>query len=336
MSSPDQLSALITAGWAAQAVYAMAELRIADLLESGPMTAQEVAANLDLDALAAERLLNALATLELVGQTETGQYELTPLGTMLREDAPNSMRAWAIWWGHYNWPVWGNLVYSIRTGKSARAMLSGTEAFGMIEADPMAAAVFDRAMSELTRLSSQSVTNAYDFSPFSQIMDVGGGKGELLAAVLAANPNAKGILFERKHALEAAERRLADDPAQARIEFVEGDFFASIPSGSDAIVLKSVIHDWNDEDAGRILANCRRALESSATLILVERVLPDRFGTTPADRAAARADLHMLVALGAKERSESAFRKLLKESGFDLRLNLPAEMGLNVLEAVPV
>lgn len=331
MSSSDRLSALITAGWAAQAVYVMAELRIADFMKAEPRSARDVAEALELDPCAVERLLKALTTLELVRQSETGDFHLMPLGEMLREDAPDSMRAWALWWGHYNWPVWGNLLYSIRTGKSARSMLSGNEGFEMIETDPQAAAVFDRAMLELTRHSARSVVDAFDFSPFGVVLDVGGGAGELLAEILGAHPAARGILFERAHALAMAEDRLRGKD----VSLVEGDFFVEIPSGADLIVLKSVIHDWADGDARRILGNCRSALSFDARLLLVERVLPDRFGTTDSDRAAARADLHMLVALGAQERTEVQFRTLLAESGFELVGVRSIAMGLSLLEAVP-
>ena len=331
----ERLSALITAGWAAQAVYVMAELHLGDLLDGTPQTADELAEKTGAHPDALARLLRGLATLDLLRSHPEGKYELTAMGEMLAERSKNSMRSWALWCGAYNWPVWGNLLYTIRTGKSARAMLSGTEAFGLIESDPQAAVIFDRAMAELTHLSAGSIVRSYDFSPFKTIVDVGGGTGALLEAILRSNPGVEGVLFDRDHAIEGAKERFAEDGLKDRVKLVTGDFFASIHPGADAYLLKSVIHDWDDSDAAQILSNCLAAMNRQGTLLLVERVLPDAVEPTDDHRAAARADLHMLVALGARERTETQFRTLLETSGFRLRRTLAAGMGLSLLESAP-
>lgn len=333
--APERLSSLISAAWAAQAVYVMAELRLGDLLLENPHSAEDLAQKTGANPDALARLLRGLVTLDIVRLGPQNLYEITETGELLAEKSENSMRSWAIWWGAYNWPVWGNLLYSVRTGMSARAELSGTESFGYIESDPQKAEIFHRAMAELTHLVAGSIVHAYDFSSFGTLVDVGGGTGVLLEAILRANPGLSGVLFDRVHAIEAAKERFTGGDLEARLELVTGDFFASIPPGADAYLLKSVIHDWDDSEAVRILANCLEAMNRRGTLLLVERVLPDAVKPTDEHRAAVRSDLHMMVALGARERTEAQFRALLANSGFRLQRTLAVGMGLSLLESVP-
>ena len=211
---------------------------------------------------------------------------------------------------------------------------TGTEGFQHLENDPEAAGTFNQALVELTRLTASNVVRAYDFSSVRHIVDVGGGYGELLSAILAANSSARGTLFDRPHAIEGARRHLEQAQLSDRCEFVAGDFFQSVPRGADAYVLKSVIHDWNDEKSGEILRNCRDAMGPGARLLLVERVLPMRWETSAAHQSTARSDLTMLVALAAQERTEDEFRKLLDSAGFELTRVCQAGM-VSVLEAFP-
>src|SRR5262245_23928286 len=245
MSHRSTLQEMLTSSWMAQALHVAAELRIADLLRDGPHTSDELAATSGADPPSLHRLLRALTTIDVCREREDGSFEVTPTGALLGTDVPGSLRAWTIWWGRYLWPVWGQLLYSVKTGKSARALLIGTKGFEHLAGDPEAAAVFNEALGELTRLTAQSIVRAYDFSGLKRIVDVGGGYGELLASILRAHPGASGVLFDLDHAIGEARRRFQEAGLAERCEFVAGDFFRWLPRGGDAYVLKSVIHDWD-------------------------------------------------------------------------------------------
>ena len=332
----ERLLEAIHSSWVAQAAYVAAELRLADLLADGPRTSDELARETQTHAASLHRLLRALSTIDICRETDDGRFALAPLGSMLRTDAPGSLRHWTMWWGGNLWPVWGNLLYSVRTGKSARSMLTGTEGFGHLERDPQAAAVFNKGLAELTTLTAQSVVSAYDFTGLRHIVDVGGGYGQLLAAILKVNPSARGVLFDLPHAIEGARAFLTGAGVAERCEFVAGDFFQSVPAGADAYVLKSVIHDWNAERGRTILQTCRRAMTNEGSrLLLVERIVPERLEPTAEHRSLARTDLSMLVALAAQERSEADFRQLLDAGGFYVTRIVPAGMTVSVIEAFP-
>lgn len=322
---------LITASWAAQAAHAAAEFRLADLLADGPRSSADLAAAAGCHEPSLHRLLRAMVTIGLCTQTDDGRFAVTPMGAMLSENHPSSLRAWAIWWGRYLWPTWGELLYSVRTGRSARAAQTGTEGFGHLERDPAAAEVFNRALVELTRLATASILRAYDFSSFRRIVDVGGGHGELLAAILRASPESRGVLFDLPHAIPGARRHLEEAGVAGRCETVAGDFFESVPTGGDAYILKTVIHDWPDDAAARILATCRRAMASgSARLLIIDRVMPERLG--PGDQGMARSDLTMLIAHAGMERTAEQFRALLAAAGLGMLRVVPAGV-LSIIEA---
>jgi SAM-dependent methyltransferase len=325
----------VTNSWMAQAAYVAAELRLADLLADGPRTSEDLAVATGADAPSLHRLLRALTTIEICREREDGSFEITPMGSLLGADTPGSLRSWTIWWGTNLWQVWGNLLYSVKTGESARKLLTGTDGFKHLEGNPETAAVFNQALSELTRLTSNSVVQTYDFSGLKRIVDVGGGYGELLICILRANPAISGVLFDLPHAIEGGKRRLEQAVLARRCEFVEGDFFASVPDGADAYILKSVIHDWDDKNGKLILENCRSAMGNKGRLLLVERILPDRLEVSAAHQAAVRTDLTMLVAHAAHERTEVEFRELLNSAGFNVSQVIPIGMTFSVIEACP-
>jgi SAM-dependent methyltransferase len=328
------LLGIVTASWMSQAVYVAARLGVPDLLAEGSRTSEEIAAASGAHAPSLQRLLRALTTIGICRES-AGAFEITPMGSLLRTDAPDSVRSWTIFWGEYLWPIWGHLLYSVETGESARTLLLGTRGFEHLERDPEAEAVFHQAMVELTRLISRDVVRAYDFSGLTRIVDVGGGYGELLAAILEKNPGAVGVLFDQAHAIEGGRRRLEAAGLESRCEFVAGDFFDAVPSGADAYILKSVLHDWNDESCRTILDRCRRAMDSSGKLLLVERVVPEPLEPSADHQAVARSDLLMLVALAGQERTEAQFRDLLDAAGFRMARAVPVGSTFCVLEASP-
>jgi hypothetical protein len=334
LSAAHQLLECITGSWKTQALYAAAELKIADMLANGPRTSEELAAASGAHAPSMHRLLRALATIEICVERKDGSFEITPMGALLGTDATDSLRSWTIWWGMHLWPVWGNLLHSVITGQCARKLVTGTEGFGHLEQDPEAAARFNLAMAELTHLSTESVAESYDFSGLKSIVDVGGGYGELLLTLLKAYPDISGTLFDLPHAMEGARQHFAEAGVISRCDFYAGNFFDSIPGGADAYILKSVIHDWDDDKSRQILENCRQAMGQRGRLLLVEQVLPDHLENSATHQSLMRSDLTMLVAHAAKERTESEFRALLNTAGMRTTRIILANSTFSVIEAV--
>jgi ubiquinone/menaquinone biosynthesis C-methylase UbiE len=332
IAAAHQLLDLINGSWVAQACYVTARLGIADLLAAGPRTADELAAATGTHAPALRRLLSALGSVGICRQCDDGSFEMTRLGQLLRADVPCSIRAWALQWGGESWQVWANLLHSIKTGHSARSLITGNEGFEHLERDPDAAQIFNQAMVDLTRLAAVDIARAYDFAG-KRVMDVGGGYGELLAHILSVYPTAQGVLFDMPHAISKARDHLAGRGLQGRCEFIAGDFFASVPSGADIYLMKTVIHDWPDDKARDILRTCRRAMQAGARLLIIERLMPERLEPSMENRSLARVDLHMLVALGAQERTLNEMLALLGAAGFERVRRIGTGSEFQILEA---
>ena len=327
-----ELLDLVNGSWIAQACYVAARLGIADLLAAGPRSAADLAAATATDAAALRRLLSALGSVDICRQREDGSFEMTRVGRTLQTDAPCSMRAWTLQWGGEAWRVWANLLHSVRTGQSARSLITGDSGFAHLERDPQAAQIFNQAMVDLTRLAAMDIARAYDFGG-KRVMDVGGGYGELLAQILLTHPGARGVLFDMPHAISRAREHLGGRQLEDRCEFVAGDFFASVPTGSDVYVLKTVIHDWADDKARDILRSCRAALAPNARLLIIERLMPERLEPSAENRALARVDLHMLVALGAQERTQAQMQALLAAVGLKMLRRIETASEFQILEA---
>lgn len=329
----EKLLELINCSWKSQAVFVAAQLGIAELLANGPRTCAELAEATASHAPALLRLLRSLATIEICVDHGDGSFAITPLGRLLASDSPGSLRFWAMWWGGHLWPVWGKLLYSVRTGMSARTLLLQTEGFQHLDRDPEAATIFHRALIELTRLAASRIVEACDFSGVRRIVDVGGGSGELLAAILRNNPQLSGALFDLRHAVEHGRRHLEKSGLASRCECVVGDFFQSVPEGGDCYILKSVLHDWNDDRCRALLRNCRAALGNSARLLIIEEMLPNHLDNSPAHQAIARSDLTMLAALAGQERTEPELRTLLSSVGLGVTRILPTRSTFSIIEA---
>lgn len=332
LATAAKLIEMIGASWMSQVTCVAAELGISDLLASGPKRVDDLARATQCHRPALHRLMCALVSLGLCVERENDSFELTFLGSLLRSDVPFSVRAWAIWWGKYEWPVWGSLLHSVQTGQGARKLVTGFDAYDYLQRDVQAAAIFNRAMTDITQLVAREVVRVYDFSGLKRIVDVGGGHGELLAAVLQAHPDVRGVLFDLPHVIDGAKSRKG---LQDRCELIAGDFFASVPSGADAYVLKGVLHNWHDERSSAILRNCRRELSPDGKVLIVERIMPACIEASIEHRAVIRADLNMLVGPGGRERTESEFRDLLAASGFEMRRLFPTAVGFSVIEAIP-
>jgi SAM-dependent methyltransferase len=333
-----QLTRLILSLWAPQSIHAAAALRIPDLLAGGPRRSDELARAAGAHPGALYRLMRALVALELCTQTEDGGFALTPMGDYLRSDSPDSARSWALLMGgRYVWHGWECLVDCVRTGQPAPKLLGEKETFEAMAADPEGAAIFYQAMVETTRQAAGALIKAYDFSGVRSLVDIGGGYGVLLAAILAAYPGMRGKDFDLPHCQEGATRLFAEGGVDGRAEFVAGSFFESVPAGADAYVLKSVIHDWDDERSLAIFKNCREAMKNGARLLIIEPTVPERVGSSSHDGVIIGSDLNMLVMAGGRERTEAEFRGLLEASGLRIaRIVTAPPTAFSVIETLSV
>jgi len=316
-----------------QALYAFTVLGFADLIGDRRRVAADLAAAAKADRSAVNRLLRALAAAGVLDEDEQGGFALTPLGEGLREDTPGSLAGWTALVGSENfWANWGGLTDSVRTGKTGWRLRLDVDAWDYRAHHPDENLRFDRAMVSITSASAGSVAEDYDFSRFGTIVDVGGGRGTLIAQVLSRNSAASGVLFDQPHVVDGAAPLLKAHGVFERCPVVGGSFFESVPAGGDAYVLKSVLHDWSDPEAVRILKTVRAATRPGAVLLLVERVLePPNLGLP-----GKLGDLNMLVNPGGIERTREEWDRLLAAGGFGLLEVHPTRGMFSVLESTPV
>jgi len=314
-----------------QPIMVAARLGIADLVEEAPRTADELAHATKAHAPSLRRLLRFLTVLGIFAEDATGKYRQTPLSDVLRSNHPESIRNTARMYGSPTfWRSWGDLYETVLTGEPAFDRIFGTSHFDYLRAHPDDAAIFNAAMSSGAYLVLSVIPTAYDFSQFRRIVDVGGGQGALLDGILSANPGLLGVLLDLPEVVAGA-MRLREGPNAQRCQIVGRSFFESLPGGADGYLMKAVIHDWNDNDALRILRNCRRAIDNHGKLLLIERVLEPGNELDP-ERAM---DLNMLVMLRGRERTEAEFRALLDDAGFRLTRVIKMPLPWSIIECQP-
>jgi hypothetical protein len=314
------------------ALYAVAKLKIADLLMHGPLPVTELAQMTNSNADALYRVLRLLASAGVFAESAGKVFALTPMSDCLRADAPDSMRDMVIFIGNrFHAKVWSELSYSIETGKPAVEHVYGKPAFEVIFGDPEIAYDFNKAMTSFSRKIAPALLEAYDFSGIGTLMDVAGGHGAILCEVLSRYPGMKGILFDMPNVIEEATCHICSLNMDLRCQTVTGDFFDEIPAGADAYYMQHIIHDWADEPALKILANCRRALEGrkDGRLIIVDAVVPE----TSEPHFSKILDLEMLLMPGGRERTEREWRDLFHQAGFEIARIVPMQASESVIEA---
>lgn len=324
---------MVSGCWVSQAIYVAAKLGIADLLRDGPKPCGVMADATRTHAGALYRVLRALASLGVFAEDEEGRFGLTPLAECLQTGVPGSLRAYAIMLGEEeHWRPWGDVLYSVRTGQSAFDHVFGMPHFRYFAEHPEAARVFNDAMTSRSGQENDAIISAYDFSDLEAVVDVGGGQGTLLAAILHASSSTRGVLFDLPHVIAAARPALERTEQAGRCEFRAGDFFDAVPAGGDVYLLKKVILDWDDERAGSILKNCRTAMASTGRLLLIEPLIPP--GNSPSFNKLL--DLLMLVwTSGGRGRTETEHRTLLASAGFELARVIPTKSAVSIIEARP-
>lgn len=316
-----------------QAVYVMAKLGIADRLADGPLTASELASLVKADPRNLARVLRLAAYAGLVEEESGGRFRLTNAGEPLRSDVVDSVLPHAIMTGQEFYDAWGHLLHSVKTGESAFDHVYGAQFFDYLAENPDSQATFDAAMAVGTAdLFGRPLAEAYDFSSLQRIVDVGGGNGSVSAAILQLHPHLEAVIYDQPQVLPAADAYLKKQGVRDRCRLVEGNFFESIPEGGDAYLLSNIVHDWEDDRATKILRNCRRAMQPSARLLLLEMVMPPHGQPS----SAALYDVNMMVLLHGQERTEGEYRTLLAAAGFELRQITSVSDRIDLLEGMPV
>jgi ubiquinone/menaquinone biosynthesis C-methylase UbiE len=324
---------MITAFWVSRAIYVAAKLGLADLIKDQPKTAEELAAATGTHAPSLYRVMRALASVGVFAEDKEGRFANTPLSETLRSDVPGSLRAFAmVELGQEHFPAWGNLMHSVKTSEIAFDNLFKQSTWEYYAQNPEDAHNFNVAMKGLTEMLNAAVLQAYDFSGINKLIDIGGGTGSLVAAILNAYPQMRGVVFDLPHAVAEAGPMLDAAGVHDRCELVSGDFFESVTEGGDAYILKLIIHDWDDEKSVAILRNIHRAMNEQGRLLLVETVVPE--GNQP--HLSKFLDLNMLVMTGGRERTEAEFSSLFAAAGFKLARVIPTESPVSVIEAIRV
>jgi len=329
----NELMRLINGYQVSQALHAAATLGVADQLKDGPKSYDAVAQACGAHPTSLYRLLRALAAVGVFHETGNKEFSLTPLGVCLTNDALGSRRNYARWIGTPGqWRSWGNLLHCIKSGESASRFTHGMDAWTYRMQNPEEQAVFDSAMTGNSRSEAQAVIEAYDFSRFGCVVDVGGGQGLLLKEILLAVPATRGILFDQPQVVASADQVLASAGLAQRCQVVAGSFFESIPEDGDLYVMKAILHDWDDRASIDILRSCRRAMSSTATLIVIERVV----GPPNEIPEGKFSDLNMMVQYAALERTRQEFHNLLKNGGFEITEVVPTRSPLSIIVGQPM
>jgi hypothetical protein len=322
--------------YVSRALAVAAVLGVADLLSGGPRAAAELARSTGTHAASLRRVLRLLVSVGVFDEGDDGRFSLSPVGELLREDVPGSMKASVtLFAGVGIQDSWKELEYCVRTGEPAfRKADPDLDPFSEMAKDPRAAANFDKAMATFAPQTAAAVAAAYDFSGFGVVMDVGGGNGAILIGILKAVPGLRGIVFDQPHVAERARLEVAAHGLRGRIDVVGGSFFDKLPGGADAVLLKHVIHDWNDAQATSILEVCREALPARGRLLCVEGLYPAVIDRSLESRGAAANDVNMLVCTGGRQRSEHEFQDLYAAAGFELTRIVPTLARVAVIEGV--
>jgi len=324
---------MIVGKWVSSAISAAAHFAIADHLESGPKSPKELAALTGTLEGPLYRLLRANASVGVFAELDDGAFAQTPLSEPLRSNAKPCLRSMAMMLtDEFHVRAWEQLPWCVETGKPAAYKLYGTGMFDWMSQHPEKTGHFNQAMTDMSSGDSAAIVQSYDFSRFEHIVDVAGGYGTLLAAILDQAPKSQGTLVEMPHVVEGAKKAGILERFGNRSTMIAGSMFEDIPAGADAYIMKYIIHDWYDAECIKLLSQCRKGIRPGGRLLVVDQVVPA--GNDPA--ISKIVDLEMLVLPGGMERTEKQFRELFAASGFRLERIIPMPAPQCVIEGVPV
>lgn len=333
LSDPyDSLFQMIVGKWISQAIGTVVEIGVPDQFAKGARQCSDIAREAGVSEDGLYRLLRALASVGLFAESGNRKFRLTGMGRLLRNDHPESLAGYARFTAHdVTWRPWGKLAYSVETGMPAFDQVFNEPIFEHFAKNPGVSAVFDDAMTSISYTEARATSDAYDFKGIKTLMDVAGGHGLLLATILLRRKMMRGVLFDLPHVAAGAAATFTRAAISGRVRIETGDFFKELPSGADAIMLKHILHDWDDESATRILQACHRALGQEGKVLIVDPVVPPR--NTP--HYGKLLDLEMLVLTPrGRERTKREFEKLLRGAGFRLSRVIPTSTPLSIVEAV--
>jgi SAM-dependent methyltransferase len=331
-SPTDVMLQMMSGFWVSRGIYIVAKLGIADYLKDGAKTAEELASLTETNADSLYRILRMLAMVGVFYQDDENCFALTPLSETLLSDAPASLRESAIIeMGEVHYEAWGNLLHTVKTGDIAFDSHFGMNIWQYFEKHPENARTFNRYMANASALLNDAIGKTDVFKDSRRIVDVGGGLGGMISAILKANPHLEGVLFDAPSVVEKSKEFLAEKNLSDRCRAVGGDFFEEVPVGGDVYTMRWIIHDWDDQKSIRILKNIRRVIPENGKLILAEAVVPENVQP----HYSKFFDLIMLTITGGRERTESEYRALLGNAGFKLKRIIPTDSFLSIIEAVP-
>ncbi len=325
---------LIYSYYVTQCIKVAAQLKIADFLNERSKSYQELAKETQSNPEAIWRMLRLLKRVGIFEEIEEGVFRNTELSSFLKSNIEGSLRSLALCHGGTDlfWQSWRNLDYSIKTGQSASEYCLGANPFEYLAQNPEVAELFDEAMSSLSALDTATICAHYDFSQFNQIVDIGGGRGELLISILEHNPSLEGILFERQYVVNKVYPTLKNKGLLERCSLQAGNFFEPVPSGYDAYLLRHIIHDWNDAQALKILKNCRKAMRDDSKILVLEILME----TEEEPLVGRFRDLNMLVSMPeGKERTEKQYSSLYRQAGLQLTQIVTLPSTISILEGIP-
>jgi hypothetical protein len=328
----DDLRRLLYGYRITQALYAAAELCVADLLADGPRSAEDLATASGAHAPSLYRVLRFLASEGVFTQTADGSFALTPMAETLRRDAPGSLRPTILLQaGKTLWQAWGHLAHAVRTGEPAFDHAHGVELYEYYRRHPDEWAAFDHAMTAGSASLTRAVAALYNFSPCKTVVDVGGGRGALVLGLLEAYPHLRAIVFDQPAVAAEAQQTIEAAGFADRCEAIGGDFFEAVPEGGDTYLAKYILHNWDDERCVAILSACRRAVPAGGRLLVIEQVIP----LGGARSSAKSGDVNMLVNLTGRERTRAEYRALYAAAGFALTRTIPVRGEFHVIEGIP-
>jgi ubiquinone/menaquinone biosynthesis C-methylase UbiE len=321
---------LLSSLWVTRAVGTFARLGHADVMETGAEDAAAIAKARGLNGDRVYRLLRALSTVGIVAEPARGRFVLTALGRLLGSHAPSNTRTTAIYLNDYFADMWMHLDDALAGERTAFEALKGKPFFDWLGDNPDEARRFNRMMLEVHGPETPAIVEAYDFSKLGHVVDVGGGNGSLLSAVLAAYPGRRGTLFDMAEAVAAAKR--GEGGPLPGVSFVTGNVFTTpAPEGGDVYLIRHLMHDYDDPDCLRILANVRRAMKPDARVLVLEAPLPSDDSPGPGRWL----DLQVMVLCGGRERTVEEYAALFAKSGLRLSRTIPTKHpAMTVVEAV--
>lgn len=327
-----QLMQIATAYVPNAALWVAAELKVADLLANGAQPVGDLAKKTNTNEDALYRTLRLLAMVGIFVETQPRYFALTPSAELLKSDHPQSMRDMVVWIADpFHYKIAADLLHSVKTGQPTVEHVTGKPAFEYFSSDTLEFDRFHRAMTTMSSMAIFPAIEAYDFSSFRTVVDVGGGHGFALCTILQKCPDTHGILFDMHDIIPGGQQRIKENNLDRRCSTTAGDFFQSVPPGGDLYFMKHIIHDWEDSKAITILGNCRKALQGkpNGKVVLLEFVVPA--GNEP--HMSKVIDIEMLFFPGGKERTEQEFRELFSKAGLRMTRIVPTKSPFCVIEA---